>query len=105
MEIDLDAIAKQVADALATNDWESAISFLAELSPGQLATVKAKVLSRGTDPAAVEETFALLGPGEVIQVSGRAPSRITLIGILVLVGLVGIGYATHRGVKRRRRRS
>ncbi len=100
--MDLDAIARQTADALLANDWESAISLLAELSPGQLATVKAKVLARGAPPAMVEETFGMLQPSEVINLSGRAPSQVTLIGVLVLVGIAIAGYATHE-VKQRRR--
>lgn len=102
MELDLDAIAAQVAEALSTNEPESAISFLAELSPGQLTTVKGKVLAKGVDKVLVEQVFGLLG-GEVINVSGRAPG-ITLVGALVLVGIAGIAYATYGGVKKRRRR-
>lgn len=105
MDLDLDAIAKQVADAIQTGEWESAYSFLAELGPAQIVTVKAKVLGKGADPATVETLFGSLQEGEVIHVSGRAPSRVTLLGILVLIGLGAAAYATHRGVKRRRRRA
>ncbi len=68
------ALAKQVVDALAINDYWSAVALLGGMSSTEIAEVAKKAIALGAAPETVNQLVQQLGKTEVIEVVDTKPT-------------------------------
>lgn len=99
------ALAKQIVDMLAINDFTSASAVVLGNSPQEIAEIGRKAIALGADPHTVAQFIAFAGSTEIIEVNDTRPvavgSRPWWHYALGALAIGGAGYGAYRKWGRR----